>query len=314
MRVAEISSAAPLADASANARSRPHSQSGLGYGLVAYALWGVSPLYFRALSEVPPIVIVCHRIFWSAMFLAAVVALRDEWKGVAPLLRNRRTVSLLAASAVLIALNWLLFIYAVSTHQVLQASLGYFMNPLLSVALAMVFLGERLRKAQWLAVLVAAIAILNLGLRSKSFPWLALALAASFGFYGLVRKHVDANSLHALFIETILLLIPAVALILFVPSAAVGRASFAKLSLSGVITAVPLICFGAAVRRLKLSTMGFLQYVSPSLQFLVALVLFHEALDVPKLISFGLCWLALAIYTADSLLARESKLVIDEAA
>jgi chloramphenicol-sensitive protein RarD len=312
VRVAEISSVSPLAEL--KPREQPSSQAGLGYGLAAYALWGFIPLYFRALSEVPPIIILCHRIFWSALFLAAVVSFKGEWKSIGPILRNGRNVGLLAAGAVLIALNWLLFIYAVSTRQVLQASLGYFMNPLLSIALALVFLGERLRRAQWLAVLIAGVAILNLGLRSNSFPWLALALAGSFGFYGLVRKHVDVNSLHALFVETILLLLPALLLILFVPSVRVAPASLAKLSLSGIVTAVPLIFFGAAVRRLKLSTMGFLQYVSPSLQFLVALVLFHEALDVSKLISFGLCWLALAVYSADSLLARQPQPVIDEAA
>jgi chloramphenicol-sensitive protein RarD len=158
------------------------------------------------------------------------------------------------------------------------------------------------------------VAILILGFRSNSFPWLALALAGSFGFYGLVRKHVNVNSLHALFIETIVLLFPALLLIFLVPGVRVAPASLAKLSLSGIITAVPLICFGAAVRRLKLSTMGFLQYTSPSPQFLVALVLFREALDFSKFVSFGLCWLALAVYTADSLISRQPRPVIDEAA
>lgn len=310
--MAEISSATPLTEL--KARKQSGTQGGLGYGLAAYALWGVIPLYFRALAEVSPIVILCHRIFWSALFLAAVISIRGEWKDVAPLIRNRRNIKMLAASAVLIALNWLLFIYAVSTHQVLQASLGYFMNPLLSIALALIFLGERLRKAQWLAVWIAGVAILNLGLRSNSFPWLALALAGSFGFYGLVRKHVDVNALHALFLETVVLLAPALLLLFMGPSFRVAPESLAKLSLSGIITAVPLICFGAAVRRLKLTTMGFLQYISPSLQFLVALVLFHEALDFSKLISFGLCWLALAVYSADSLMARQPQPIIDEAA
>ena len=288
------------------------ARAGLAYALSAYAIWGFIPLYFRALAGVPPITILYHRIIWSALFLGIVVSTRSEWRQVLPVLRGRRTLLMLSAGAVLIALNWLLFIYAVATHQLLQASLGYFINPLLSVALGMVFLRERLRGWQWLAVGIAAAAVLNLSVRAVGVPWLALALAGSFGLYGLVRKAVDINSLHGLMIETALL-VPVAAVMLSRGSAgAVSVQTFGVLSLSGVITAVPLLCFGAALRRLPLSTMGFLQYVGPTLQFLVARCIFREPLEPARLGSFVLCWVAIGVYLADSFVNKTPDPVADE--
>jgi len=275
-------------------------------------MWGFIPLYFRAIDGVPPLIVVCHRIFWSALFLAVVVTLRGEWGSLAAGLGPRRQLLTLCAGSVLIALNWLIFIYAVATQQLLQASLGYFINPLLSIALGVIFLHERLRRWQWLAVGLAVLAVVNLALRGSGLPWLAISLAGTFGGYGLVRKKLDMNSLHGLLVETALLLPVAVVMLAAAPA---GRASFNSLgilSLSGIITAVPLLCFGAAVRRLQLSTVGFLQYVGPTLQFLVAIGLFHETMDRAKLASFGLCWLAIAVYLADSLLNREPPPVADE--
>ncbi|HZR19470.1 MAG TPA: EamA family transporter RarD [Verrucomicrobiae bacterium] len=288
------------------------SRAGLAYALSAYAIWGFIPLYFRALSSVPPITILYHRIIWSAFFLAIVVSARAEWRYIVPALRSWRKVALLSAGALLIALNWLLFIYSVSTKQLLQASLGYFINPLLSIALGMLFLGERLRGWQWVAVLIAAGAVLNLAIRGAGFPWLALSLAGSFGFYGLVRKAVDINSLHGLMIESAILFPAAAVMLAFGPTASVPFRTLGVLSLSGVITAVPLLCFGAALRRLQLSTMGFLQYVGPTLQFLVATCLFREPLDRAKLGSFAICWLAIGVYVADSLWNRTPQPIGDE--
>jgi chloramphenicol-sensitive protein RarD len=295
--------------------TRPSSASargGLLYGLSAYVIWGFIPLYFWALSAVPPLIILCHRILWSVLFLGVVVSIRREWGLIWPVLRGRRNVSLLSAGAMLIAVNWLVFIYAVSKRQLLQASLGYFINPLLSIALGMIFLRERLRGAQWVAVAVALLAVLNLAWRGGGFPWVAISLAGSFGFYGLVRKKVDVNSLHGLLIESAILLPLALGLLAALPLAHPSPRTWGLLSLSGVITAVPLLCFGAALRRLKLSTMGFLQYVGPTLQFLVALGLLHEPLDRAKLGSFALCWLAIAVYVADSLFNRQPLVVADE--
>jgi len=216
------------------------------------------------------------------------------------------------AGAVLIALNWLLFIYAVATKQLLQASLGYFINPLLSVALGMIFLRERLRGWQWLAVFIALSAVFNLALRGVGFPWLAVSLAGSFGLYGLVRKSVDINSMHGLTIESALLFPIAAPMLLVWHPKPIPLPTIGLLSLSGVITAVPLLCFGAALRRLQLSTMGFLQYVGPTLQFLVAVCLFREPLDSARLGSFALCWLAIAVYVIDSLVNRRVTPVADE--
>jgi chloramphenicol-sensitive protein RarD len=300
------------ASAATGERANRHPRAGLVYGLSAYTIWGFIPLYFRALSAVPPLVILCHRILWSALFMALVISVRGEWKAIWPVLQLRRNVLLLLSGAVLIALNWLIFIYSVATHQLLQASLGYFINPLLSIALGMIFLRERLRGWQWLAVAVAVAAVLNLALRGSGFPWIAVSLAGSFGFYGLVRKSVDINSLHGLTIESAFLLPASLVALEFLPAMGTPVGTWGLLSLSGVITAVPLLFFGAALRRLQLSTMGFLQYVGPTLQFTVATVLFHEPLDRAKLGSFILCWIAIGLYVMDTLLYRRAAQVADE--
>lgn len=275
-------------------------------------MWGVFPLYFHALSEVSPGIILCHRIAWSVLFLGLVVSVRGEWDAIWPILRNRRNILLLSAGSMLIALNWLIFIYAVVSHQVVETSLGYFINPLLSVALGVIFLRERLRAWQWVAVLIAGAAVANLALRGTGFPWIAVSLAFTFGFYGLVRKTVDINSLHGLLVETALLFPVALAVLAFVPAPATPAVTLGILSLSGILTAVPLLMFGVALRRLKLSTIGFLQYIGPTGQLLVALVVFHEPMDRVKLTSFAVCWLGIAVYTADSLLSHQAQSVADE--
>lgn len=289
-----------------------NARTGLLCGLAAYTAWGFIPLYFHAVAHVPPLVVLCHRVFWSALFLVMVVSLRRDWNCVWPVLRNWRSLLLLLAAAALIAVNWLVFIYAVISQQVLQASLGYFINPLLSIFLGMLFLHERLRRLQWVAVFIAGVAVLNLALRSETLPWIALSLAASFGFYGLVRKKVDIDTLHGLLIETMVLLPAALVFLAFPVAHALSPGTLGLLSLSGVITAVPLILFGVALRRLRLSTIGFLQYTGPTLQFLVAVVLFHEPLGGVKLASFALCWLAIAVYVADSILARRPQECADK--
>jgi chloramphenicol-sensitive protein RarD len=291
---------------------RQDSRAGLCYGLAAYSMWGVFPIYFHALSAVAPWIVLCHRIAWSVLFLGLVVSVRGEWKAIRPILRNRRTVLLLSIGAVLIALNWLIFIYAVGSHQVMETSLGYIINPLLSIALGMVFLRERLRGWQWLALLIAGLAVANLALRGTGFPWIAVSLACTFGFYGLVRKKVDINSLHGLLVETAILLPVALAMLAVVPARTISATTLGLLSLSGIITAVPLLMFGAALRRLKLSTVGFLQYISPTLNLLVAIMVFHEPLDRVKLASFALCWLGIAVYTTDSILTRHPQVVANE--
>lgn len=278
-------------------------------------MWGVFPLYFRALAHVSPWVIVCHRILWSAVFLGLIVTVRREWSQLKPVVQAGRNVRMLAAGGVLIAANWLIFIYSVTTNQLLESSLGYFINPLLSVALGLVFLGERLRRWQWVAVVIAAGAVLNLTIRGGRIPWIALSLAGTFGCYGLVRKKVDLNSLHALLVETTLLVPLALAGLAWLPATSMtghrAGVTLLLLGFTGVITATPLLFFGVAVRRLKLSTVGFLQYIGPTLQFLLALLVFREPLDPAKLASFSLIWVAIGVYVADSLLNHAAQPVAD---
>ena len=287
------------------------TRAGLGFGLAAYTMWGVFPIYFRALAYVSPWVILSHRILWSVVFLSVIVSIRREWPLLLPVVRQRRNFLLLAAGGVLIAVNWLVFIHAVVTGQVLESSLGYFINPLFSVALGLVFLHERLRPWQWVAVGIAGLAVANLTFRGNRIPWIALSLAASFGLYGLVRKKVDINTLHGLLVETMVLLPVALVGLLALPPSPPRPGTLGLLSFLGVLTAAPLLLFGAAVRRLPLSTLGFLQYVGPTLQFLVAIFLFREPLDPAQLLSFGLCWAAIAVYVADSVRTHTAQPVAD---
>lgn len=289
-----------------------HLKGGLIYGISAYTLWGIFPIYFRALSHVSPWIILANRIVWSVLFLALIVFWKREWPAIWPVLRSPRSVLLLCLGSILIAINWLIFIYAVTTKQVLQSSLGYFINPLVSIAFGVVFLKEHLRPVQWLAVGVAMAGVANLALRGSALPWIAISLAVSFALYALVRKKVNINSLHGLLVETAVLLPMASSTLVFMPAGDLPQSTWWLLSLAGVITAVPLLLFGAAVRRLKLSTVGFLQYIGPTLQFLLAILLFREPLDSAKLLSFVLCWAAIAIYASDSLRRRTPQVVADE--
>src|SRR5262245_36708949 len=224
-------------------------------------MWGFIPLYFRAVSHVPPLIVLCHRVCWSVLFMTLIVSFRAEWKAIWPVLRNQRNLLLLSSGAVLIAVNWLTFIFAITTGHLLQASLGYFINPIFSIALGMLFLHERLHGWQWLAVFIAAAAVVNLALCGSGFPWIAISLASSFGLYGLVRKKVDINSLHGLAIESILLSPIAILALVMLPNDKMTASTWGLLSLSGICTAVPLLFYGAALRRLSLSTLGFLQYI-----------------------------------------------------
>lgn len=287
------------------------TRAGFGYGLAAYTMWGVFPLYFRALTHVSPWVILGHRILWSAIFLAIVISIRREWSFVLPVVRQPRSLLLLAAGGVLIAVNWLVFVYAVVTGHVLEAGLGYFINPLFSVALGMFFLRERLRPWQWVAVVIAIVAVANLTFRGERIPWIALSLAGSFGLYGLVRKKVNIHSLHGLLVETTVLLPLAVIGLVWFPLNQPTPGTLGLLSFLGVITATPLLFFGAALRRLPLSTMGFLQYVGPTLQFFVAIFAFREPLDHAKLVSFALCWAGIAVYVVDSWRAHTAPPIAD---
>jgi chloramphenicol-sensitive protein RarD len=284
--------------------------AGLLYALGAFGIWGVSPLFFRALAHVPATEIVAHRVAWSLLLLCALVTLKRGWSEVRGALGPLRNRWLFLLTTLLISGNWLLFIWAVTHARVLQASLGYFINPLLSVLLGVVFLGERLRRPQVIAVLLAAAGVLNLVVSHGVFPWISLCLASTFALYGLLRKQVPVESLSGLLIETALLL--PLALVYLVLLAGRGASSFgadapstsALLIGGGVVTAVPLLWFVNAARRLRLSTLGLMQYLAPTGQFLLAVLAFGEPFTPAHAVTFGLIWASLVLYSVDAYLRQ----------
>jgi chloramphenicol-sensitive protein RarD len=284
---------------------------GLVCGLVAYIIWGVIPLYFRAVDGVSPAELLAQRIVWSFVLLAGVLTVLGRWPDLVRPLRTPRTLLLLTISAFLLAVNWLIYIHSVARREVVHASLGYFMLPLFSVFLGLIFLRERLRRAQWLAVGFAATGIGFLMITIKEFPWIALGVSISFGLYGLVRKVTPVDGLSAVTIETILLTPAALACLVWWGSAGVlefgrhDRLLDALIVASGVVTAVPLLFFAQAARRLPLSTLGFLQYIGPIVALFIAVIAFGEPVQWEMLVCFGLVWCGLAVLAVEStLLAR----------
>ncbi len=272
------------------------------FALGAYGIWGIAPLYFRWIDEFGALQIVAHRVLWSALLLLPLVWAVGGWSRLMAVLRNPASLGWLAISGVLIGCNWLLFIYAVVSERVLEASLGYFINPLVSLVLGMLFLGERLRPLQWLAVAIAAVGVGNEILRFGDVPWLGLTLAFSFGFYGLVRKRLGVDAFTGLTVESWLLLPLALAWLGW--QALLGQGMFpsapadlGKLFLAGPITMLPLLCFAAAANRLTLGSLGFFQYVAPSLQFVLAVWVFAEPFARTQWWTFGLIWLALGLFS-----------------
>lgn len=282
---------------------------GFVYGAAAYGLWGLLPLYFKALAHVPPLEILSHRIVWSVVLLAGVIALQRRWSDVRRVVSSPRTLGTLLLTTAFIGVNWLTYIYSVSSNQVIQASLGYFINPLVNVALGVLVLRERLRRWQVAGLLLAGVGVLNLTLLGGQVPWIALTLAISFGFYGLLRKLVPVDGISGLFFETALLLPLSAGYALFLQAtgeghfARAGHATTLLMIFSGLATAIPLILFAGAARRLPLTTLGFLQYLAPTLQFLLAVLAFGEPFSLAQLGSFACIWGAIAIYSVDSVRA-----------
>ncbi len=276
-------------------------------GLTAYALWGMFPLYFPLLEPAGGVEIVAHRVLWSLLFIGVLLTALRRWSHVRALVTDRRRLLVLTGAAVLIAANWLVFVYGVNSGHVVETSLGYFINPLVSVLLGVVVFSERLRPLQWVAVAVATVAVVVLTVDYGRPPWIALSLAFTFGLYGLLKKVVRVEAAPGLFVETALVVLPA-AIVLGVLHAD-GAGSFGNagaghallLAASGIATAVPLLLFAAAARRIPLSTVGLLQYLTPLMQLAIGVFVYGEAMPPARLAGFVIVWVALAVFTGDSL-------------
>ena len=271
----------------------------------AFLIWGTLPLYMRALDSVSPVEIMVHRMVWACLFTFALLAFKRQLGNVIAVLRQPRSVAWLLASATMISLNWFIYVWAVAERQVVEASLGYFINPLVSVALGVLLLGEKLNRWQSLAVGFAVAGVIWLTLLVGRLPWIALVLAFSFAFYGFIRKRVAVDAITGLHVETLLLLPFAIAYLLWRGESGAffsqGGAIGALLIGAGIFTAIPLMSFAFGVRRVSLSTVGVMQYLAPSLQLLTAVALFAEPFSLQQGVGFGLIWIALAVYAFDGL-------------
>lgn len=295
-------------------RPRPDDRAGVLYGVAAYFLWGAFPLFFPLLKPAGAVEILAHRIVWSLLAVAAVLLAARNGQSLRAVVRDRRKLGLLTIAAILIAVNWATFIYAVNSDHVIESSLGYFITPLVSAAFGVLIFREKLRPRQTVALALGACAVGVLVAAYGQPPWIALTLALSFGTYGLVKKVVDVGAAESLAVETLVLLIPALAYLTVLE--ATGGGSFAHespghallLVCLGPVTAIPLLFFSAAVTRVALTVLGMLQYIAPVLQFLVGLLIVGEAMPVARWVGFGLVWVALAVLSVDGLhAARRSR-------
>jgi chloramphenicol-sensitive protein RarD len=280
---------------------------GFAYAFAAYVAWGGSPLYWKQLAHVPPVALVAHRVVWSFVLVAGLLTLRRRWPETLGVLRNRRALAALLLTTTLISFNWGLYIWAVNSGRMVQGSLGYYINPLANVLLARLVLGERLRWLQWVSVGLAALAVLNLAVGLGQVPWVSLALAGSFSLYGLVRKLAPVESLTGLAVETALAAPVALGVLLLggweQPVWGATPRDTLLLMFSGVATALPLLWFAQAARRLRYSTLGIIQYVSPTLQLALAVLVYGEAFTSRHAVTFTCLWTAVALYAFDGLWA-----------
>lgn len=280
---------------------------GLGLAFAAYGLWGLLPLYWLTLRPATPLEIMAHRVVWSVVFVAVLVLVLRRTAWLRTLRRRPRAAAGLAVAAVLIGVNWYTYIYGVNSGHVVETSLGYFVNPLVAVLLGVLVLRERLRPTQWAAVGLGTVAVVVLTVDYGALPWISLVLAVSFGLYGLVKKVVAAPPLEGLGVESAVLAVPALAYLATLETG--GQAAFGHtgtghgllLAGAGIVTAVPLLFFAGAANRVPLSTIAMVQYLAPTLQFLIGVLLLGEPMPAARWVGFGLVWLALAVFTADAL-------------
>ncbi len=298
----------------------PEQRKGFIYGFTAYLMWGLFPLYWRLLDRSGAIELLAHRVIWSLLTIAALVAVLRKFGQVKALLRQPRKRWALMGAALLISVNWGTYIWGVIHGHVVETSLGYFITPLFAVFLGVVVLKERLRPAQWVALAIAFIAVLGLAIENGRPPWIAITLTFSWGFYGLVKKKADAGAIEGMAVEsaTVVPLAIAALVVLGVQGQSTvthgGTGYFILVLLTGPLTAVPLLFFGAAATRTSLTTLGLLNYVAPILQFICGVTLFHEHMSPMRWAGFGLVWLALAIFTFDGLNRRRRTIALERAA
>ncbi|MGW1618013.1 EamA family transporter RarD [Streptomyces sp. NPDC002172] len=287
--------------------SKGERRTGLVNGFAAYGMWGLVPLFWPLLKPAGSVEILAHRMVWSLVFVAVALAFVRRWAWAGELLRQPRRLALVTVAAAVITVNWGVYIWAVNAGHVVEASLGYFINPLVTIAMGVLLLKERLRPAQWAAVGVGFAAVVVLAVGYGQPPWISLVLAFSFATYGLVKKKVNLGGIESLAAETAIQFLPALGYLLWL--AGHGESSFvndgaghaALLASTGIVTAVPLVCFGAAAIRVPLSTLGLLQYLAPVFQFLLGILYFHEAMPAARWAGFALVWLALTLLTWDAL-------------
>ncbi|MGA0944618.1 MAG: EamA family transporter RarD [Candidatus Nanopelagicales bacterium] len=305
-------------DSHLNAPKRSELTTGLLFGIAAYGLWGTFPLYFSLFDDVNPVEVVAYRIVWSLAFcLLLLVIIRGGWREVTQTLRNRRSLGLLSLASIAIAINWTTYVYSVSTNQVVEAALGYFINPLISVAMGVVILRERLNAPQWTAVAIAGVGVVIIGFAEGAAPWIGLILALSFGSYGLLKKLAGVGALPGLTVETLVLL-PVAGVVLgyfeVQGSAAVTSSGWGMgvlLALLGPVTAIPLMAYAAAANRLPLATLGILQYSTPTVIFILGITVFGDVVNTGEWIGFTLIWVALAVFSTDALRRSRQSRPID---
>jgi chloramphenicol-sensitive protein RarD len=283
---------------------------GVLYALGCYLLWGVLPIYWKALTSVPALETTAHRVVWSAIVAALILAYQRHWRWLAAVFRQPRILLTFVATGILILVNWLIYIYAVNHNQIVESSLGYFINPLVNVLLGILFLGERPRPWQWLAIFIAAAGVTYLTINHGRLPWIALGLAGSFAFYGLLKKTAKLPALEGLFLEMTFIAIPLAIYLLNIERTGHGLfghttwTTTALLAVGGLVTAIPLLLFSAGAKQVPLSLLGLLQYIAPTIQFALGITLFGEPFSSSQLVGFAFIWTALALFTIESTLER----------
>lgn len=272
----------------------------------AYLLWGIFPLYWKMLSAIPASEILCHRVIWSLVLTIFILLLKNQWRWTGKVFLSPKVLFTFTIAAALLAVNWLTYIWAVNSNFIVEASLGYFMNPLVNVFMGVVILKERLRIGQWVSIVIAAIGVLYLTFLYGQFPWIGLILAFSFGIYGLLRKTASLESLEGFSLEMLLLFFPASGYLIYLHQSgqlSIEVVTFPSLLLfisMGIVTAVPLLLFAAGARRIMLTTLGLLQYIAPTLQFIIGVFIYGEQFSLNRFVGFSFIWLSLLLYTGDS--------------